>query len=93
MMMSIETEHAGVHVNRGCVVLAFTEIVTAPVHGTTAAGSSGDSLHPSAMTALNAMPNPSPPTGTADASLMHSSNSGTVLDRNQAVRLLDRTQP
>lgn len=91
-MMSNETEQAGVHVNRGCVVLAFTEIVTAPVHGTIGTGSSGDSLHASMMTAFRAMPNPGPPVGTVDANLMHSSNSGTVLDRKSGVRLLDRTQ-
>ena len=92
-MMTIETAHAGVHVNRGCVVAALTEIVTAAVHGAIDAGSSGDSLHPSVMTVLREMPNRSPPAGTLDTSLMHTSNSGTVLDRNQAGALVDRTQP
>ena len=43
-----DTKQAGVQLNRGCCVLALTEMVTAPEHGVTDSGSMGCSLHPTA---------------------------------------------
>ena len=78
MTISSETEHAGVQLNCGFAVAVFTEMVTAPVHGTIVTGSSGDSLHPATINALKAATAPSRAGNNVDRSLMHWSNSETV---------------
>lgn len=72
LMITIEeTEHAGVQLNRGCEVAAFTEMLTVPVHGAIVAGPA-DSLHPSAMIAPS-RPTPSRALSAVDAVRMERS--------------------